>query len=106
MAPSLDFTRDLSCDVATAVSEAVRQLSPPRATAARHPDGGDRLVGGQLTSQVVPPDEHAWIESLGETRSYREYRDRVRDYTGIMIRSLRPRADGMSGIVVTAVSRA
>ena len=37
-------------------------------------------VGGQLTSQAVPPDEHAWIESFGCTRSYREYRERVRDY--------------------------
>src|SRR5713226_2331856 len=37
-------------------------------------------VGGQLTAQAVPPDEHAWIESFGATRSYREYRDRVRDY--------------------------
>ena len=53
------------------------------------------MVGGQLTSPAVPPDEHAWIESLGETRSYREYRDRVRDYTGVIIRTLKPRADGM-----------
>lgn len=37
-------------------------------------------IGGQLTSQAVPPDEHAWIESFGCTRSYREYRDRVRGY--------------------------
>ena len=28
-------------------------------------------VGGQLTSQAVPPDEHPWIESFGCTRSYR-----------------------------------
>ena len=37
-------------------------------------------VGGQLTSQAVPPDEHPWIESFGCTRSYRAYRDGVRDY--------------------------
>jgi hypothetical protein len=37
-------------------------------------------VGGQLTSQAVPPDEHAWIESFGCTRAYRAYRDAVRDY--------------------------
>ena len=37
-------------------------------------------VGGQLTSQAVPPDEHAWIESFGCTRAYRAYRDGVRDY--------------------------
>ncbi|MBI1357019.1 MAG: FAD-dependent oxidoreductase [Acidobacteria bacterium] len=35
-------------------------------------------VGGQLTSQGVPPDEHPWIESFGSTRLYREYRSKVR----------------------------
>ncbi|MGH3487788.1 MAG: FAD-dependent oxidoreductase, partial [Actinopolymorphaceae bacterium] len=28
-------------------------------------------VGGQLTSQGVPPDEHPWIEQFGCTASYR-----------------------------------
>jgi hypothetical protein len=37
-------------------------------------------VGGQLTSQAVPPDEHPWIEMFGCTRSYRSYRNAVRDY--------------------------
>ena len=37
-------------------------------------------VGGQTTSQAVPPDEHAWIESFGCTRAYRAYRDGVREY--------------------------
>lgn len=37
-------------------------------------------VGGQLTSQMVPPDEHPWIEQFGSTRLYREYRARIRDY--------------------------
>lgn len=37
-------------------------------------------IGGQLTSQAVPPDEHPWIESFGGTRSYRAYRSAVRDY--------------------------
>jgi hypothetical protein len=37
-------------------------------------------IGGQLTSQAVPPDEHPWIESFGCTRSYRQFRDGVRDY--------------------------
>lgn len=37
-------------------------------------------IGGQLTSQAVPPDEHPWIEEFGCTRSYREYRNAVRDY--------------------------
>src|SRR5580704_471998 len=37
-------------------------------------------IGGQVTSQAVPPDEHPWIESFGATRAYREYRIGVRDY--------------------------
>lgn len=37
-------------------------------------------IGGQLTQQIVPPDEHPWIEQFGCTASYREYRDRVRAY--------------------------
>lgn len=37
-------------------------------------------IGGQLTSQAVPPDENPWIESFGGTRSYLELRTRIRDY--------------------------
>lgn len=37
-------------------------------------------IGGQATSQAVPPDEHAWIESFGCTRAYRDYRNAVRGY--------------------------
>jgi len=37
-------------------------------------------VGGQLTSQAVPPDEHPWVENFGGTRLYRDYRAGVRDY--------------------------
>jgi len=37
-------------------------------------------IGGQLTAQAVPPDEHPWIESFGCTRSYRQFREGVRDY--------------------------
>ncbi len=37
-------------------------------------------IGGQLTAQGVPPDEHLWIEQFGCTRSYRDYRNAVRDY--------------------------
>ncbi|WNQ12744.1 FAD-dependent oxidoreductase [Paenibacillus aurantius] len=37
-------------------------------------------IGGQLTSQAVPPDEHPWIEKFGSTASYREFRSRVREY--------------------------
>lgn len=37
-------------------------------------------LGGQLTSQAVPPDEHRWIEESGCTRSYRRLREGIRDY--------------------------
>jgi hypothetical protein len=35
-------------------------------------------IGGQLTSQAVPPDEHKWIEQFGCTRSYRRFREGIR----------------------------
>ncbi|TNJ67915.1 FAD-dependent oxidoreductase [Paenibacillus hemerocallicola] len=37
-------------------------------------------LGGQLTSQAVPPDEHSYIEQFGCTRGYRRFRDGVRAY--------------------------
>jgi hypothetical protein len=37
-------------------------------------------VGGQLTAQAVPPDEHPWIEQFGRTRAYASYRKGVREY--------------------------
>jgi hypothetical protein len=37
-------------------------------------------IGGQFTSQAVPPDEHPWIESFGRTRSYARLREDVREY--------------------------
>ncbi|MBU0715003.1 MAG: FAD-dependent oxidoreductase [Verrucomicrobia bacterium] len=37
-------------------------------------------IGGQFTSQIVPPDEHQWIEQFGCTRRYRQLRDGVRNY--------------------------
>jgi hypothetical protein len=37
-------------------------------------------IGGQLTSQGVPPDEHPWIEDLGCTVLYRRFRNKVRQY--------------------------
>lgn len=35
-------------------------------------------IGGQLTSQITPPDEHGWIERVGCTAAYRRYREAVR----------------------------
>jgi len=37
-------------------------------------------IGGQLTQQAVPPDEHRWIESHGATATYRQLRAAIRDY--------------------------
>lgn len=35
-------------------------------------------IGGQMTSQLVPPDEHGWIERFGRTASYQRFREGVR----------------------------
>lgn len=37
-------------------------------------------IGGQLSQQGVPPDEHQWIETHGGTRLYRDFRTKIRDY--------------------------
>lgn len=37
-------------------------------------------IGGQLTQQAVPPDEHPWIEQFGATRSYHDFRTRIRNF--------------------------
>ena len=37
-------------------------------------------IGGQVSQQGVPPDEHKWIESGGATASYRMYRNKIRDF--------------------------
>jgi hypothetical protein len=37
-------------------------------------------IGGQLTAQAVPPDEHPWIEQFGRNASYQALRMGIRDY--------------------------
>ena len=37
-------------------------------------------IGGQVSQQAVPPDEHPWIETHGRTSSYALYRSLIRDY--------------------------
>ncbi len=37
-------------------------------------------VGGQVSQQAVPPDEHQWIEQAGRPESYARYRRLVREY--------------------------
>ena len=48
-------------------------------------------IGGQLTSQLVPPDENHSIESGGGTKSYRDFRTAVRlHYRKRTERAMRP----------------
>ena len=37
-------------------------------------------IGGQLTTQAVPPDEHPWVEQFGVTASYRTLRNAIREH--------------------------
>ncbi|MDQ8172986.1 MAG: FAD-dependent oxidoreductase [Gemmatimonadota bacterium] len=37
-------------------------------------------IGGQLTQQGVPPDENAWIETIGGTRRYLALRTGIREH--------------------------
>lgn len=37
-------------------------------------------IGGQMTQQGVPPDEHQWIETHGATQLYRDVRTAIRAY--------------------------
>ncbi len=39
-----------------------------------------KWLGGQFTSQGVPPDENPWVESFGSTERYKNFRNLVRDY--------------------------
>jgi NADPH-dependent 2,4-dienoyl-CoA reductase/sulfur reductase-like enzyme len=70
-------------------------------------------LGGQLTSQAVPPDEHPWIEQFGCTASYRQLREDIRAYyrtwyplTGKARawRSLNPGAAGSAGCATSRES--
>src|SRR4051794_17110776 len=53
-------------------------------------------LGGQLTSQAVPLDEHPWIERFGCTARYRRLRDGIRAYYRPTTRSRRRRGGGTS----------
>ncbi|WP_298859214.1 FAD-dependent oxidoreductase [uncultured Gimesia sp.] len=37
-------------------------------------------IGGQISQQAVPPDEHRWIETFGRTESYAQLRSLIRNY--------------------------
>lgn len=42
--------------------------------------GSSDWIGGQLTSQAVPPDENQWIESVGGSSSYQSFRNNIREH--------------------------
>ena len=76
-------SRELDCDVAVigggvgGVAAALAALrNGMRVVLTEETD----WIGGQLTAQAVPPDEHPWIEEFGATASYRAYRNAVRAY--------------------------
>src|SRR5215470_6977537 len=81
--PALLRAREIECDVAV-----IGGSTGGCAAALAAARNGLRVIlseetpwiGGQLTSQAVPPDEHPWIESFGGTLAYRKYRTAVRDY--------------------------
>jgi len=58
-----------------AASLAAARLGQRTILVAAHP-----WLGGQLTTQGVPPDEHPWIEVFGATTSYRTLRQGIREY--------------------------
>ncbi len=37
-------------------------------------------IGGQITQQAVPPDENRWIETIGCTTTYQQFRQGIREY--------------------------
>lgn len=80
---SLLAARELACDVAIiggslgGVAAALAALRKGmRVILTEETD----WIGGQITSQAVPPDEHPWIEQFGGTASYHAYRRAVRNY--------------------------
>lgn len=66
------------------------------------------LLGGQLTAQAVPADEHPWIEGIGCTESYRELRDLIRsiyrDRYPLNLRARRHRALNIGNATVSKIS--
>lgn len=73
---------DLECDVLVVgagcggVAAALAAARLGRRVVLTDPSG---WLGGQLTAQAVPADEHPWIESTGATAGYRAMRSAVRD---------------------------
>jgi len=83
VAPMLARDAELHCDVAViggGVGGFAAALSALRSGVRVVLTEETDWIGGQLTAQAVPPDEHPWIEMFGCTQTYRNYRNAVRDY--------------------------
>ena len=63
-------------------------------------------LGGQITCQAVPPDEHPWIEGFGCPLSYWRLRDGIRRYYGTTTRSRPPRSQTPTSTPAPATSAA
>lgn len=81
--PAWAAGREIACDVAVIGGGAggcAAALAACRAGLRVLMTEETRWIGGQLTAQAVPPDEHPWIEQFGCTASYRAFRNGVRQY--------------------------
>jgi hypothetical protein len=81
--PALAKPEELKCDVAVigaGVGGFAAALAALRTGATVVLTEETDWMGGQLTAQAVPPDEHVWIEQFGCTESYRHYRNAVRAF--------------------------
>ncbi|GIU76719.1 MAG: FAD-dependent oxidoreductase [Bryobacteraceae bacterium] len=82
-APAWAAGREIACDVAVlggGVGGCAAALAACRSGLRVVMTEETRWIGGQLTAQAVPPDEHPWIEMFGCTASYRAFRNGVRQY--------------------------
>lgn len=81
--PAWAAGREIACDVAViggGTGGCAAALAACRAGLRVLITEETRWIGGQLTAQAVPPDEHPWIEQFGCTASYRAFRNGVRQY--------------------------
>jgi len=81
--PAWAAGREIACDVAVlggGVGGCAAALAACRSGLRVVMTEETRWIGGQLTAQAVPPDEHPWIEMFGCTASYRAFRNGVRQY--------------------------
>jgi hypothetical protein len=75
--------REIACDVAIiggglgGCAAALAALRAGRTVVLTEPTD---WIGGQLTQQAVPPDEHPWVEMFGANASYQALRRGIRDY--------------------------